>query len=87
MGNLSPELAQKLGHTQDQGVVITKVTPNSIAGIAGLKKGALILGVNRQRVSTVDEFNQAIASTPKDSPLLLQIKQGDNYLFVSLQQK
>lgn len=87
VGNITPEIAQALGLSQGEGVVITKVNPTSAAAMAGLKKGALVLGVNRQRVSSVEEFNDAIAKTPKDSPLLLQIKQGDNYLFVSLQQK
>jgi len=85
VGALTPEIAQKMGNTQDQGVVITKVNPNSIAGMAGLQKGALILGVNRQKVTTVEEYNRAVAQAPKESPLLLQIRQGDNYLFVSLQ--
>jgi len=83
--NLTPEVAQKLGYTQDQGVLITRVNPSSAAAWAGLKKGALILAVNRQKVSTIDEFYQALAQTSQDQPVLLQIKQGDLYLFVSLQ--
>lgn len=86
VGMLTTEIAKKMGYTQDEGVVITKVAPNSIAEMAGLKAGALILGVNRQKVSTVEEYKQAVANTAKDTPLLLQIKQGDNYLFISLQQ-
>jgi serine protease Do len=85
VGSLTPEIAQKLGYTQDQGVVITKVMPGSAAEMAGLKTGALILGVNRKKITTVEEYKQAVGNTPKDNPLLLQIKQGENYLFVSLQ--
>ena len=87
VGNLSPEIAQAMGYAQDQGVVILKVNPNSPAGIAGLKKGALILSVNRQKISNVDDYNRALSQTAEDAPVLLQIKQGDDYLFVSLQQK
>ena len=76
VGSLTPEVAQKLGYTQDQGVVITNVNPYSVAGLAGLKKGALILSVNRQKVTSVDEFNKAMTNASKDTPLLLQIKQG-----------
>lgn len=83
--NLTPELAQTLGYTQDQGVVITRINPSSPAALAGLKKGALIMGVNRQKVSNVDEFNHALSQTTKDQPTLLQVKQGDLYLFISLQ--
>lgn len=85
VGNLTPEIAQQLGYIQDQGVIITGVNPSSVAGLAGLKKGALILSVNRQKISNVQEFNQALSQTPKDLPVLLQVKQGDLYLFISLQ--
>lgn len=87
VSNLTPEMAKQLGYSQDQGVIITNVNPTSIAGMAGLKKGALILGVNRQKVTSVDDYKQAVAKSDKDAPLLLQIRQGNNYLFVSLQQK
>jgi len=85
VGNLSPEIAQQLGYTQDQGVVITRVNPSSVAALTGLKKGALILSVNRQKVTNVGEFNQALAQAPKDASILLQVKQGDLYLFIALQ--
>ncbi len=84
VSNITPDLAQHLG--LDKGVIITKVDPSSIAAMAGLKKGAMILSVNREKVSNVDEFNAALANGPKDQPILLQIKQGDIYLFLSLQQ-
>jgi serine protease Do len=86
VSNMTPEIAQQMGNPQEQGVVVTKVNPSSIAALAGLKKGALILGVNRQKVTNVDEFHRILAQAPKDQPILLQIKQGDIYLFLSLQQ-
>jgi serine protease Do len=85
VGNLTPEIAQQMGYVQDQGVVVTRINPGSIASLAGLKKGALILGVNRQKVTNVDEFNRALAQAPQDRPILLQVKQGNLYLFISLQ--
>ena len=85
VGNLTPELAQKLGYTQDQGVVITRINPSGSAAMMGLKNGALILAVNRQKVATVDDFNRVLAQATKNQPILLQVKQGDIYLFISLQ--
>lgn len=86
VSNITPEVAQQKGNLQEQGVVVTKVNPSTIAALAGLKKGALILAINRQKISNVDEFNTALSNAPKDQPILLQIKQGDIYLFLSLQQ-
>lgn len=85
VANLTPELAQRLSYTQDQGVIITQFDPSSPAAMAGLKKGALILAINREKVSNVNEFNQALAQLTKDRPVLLQVKQGDVYMFISLQ--
>lgn len=85
VGSITPEIARQLGGVRDQGVVVTNVDPSSVAALAGLKKGALILGVNRQKITSVEEFNQAIAAASKENSVLLQIKQGDLYLFLSLQ--
>ena len=83
--NLTPEIAKAQKYTQEQGVVITRITPSSAANLAGLKKGTLIMGVNRQKVTNVQEFQTALAKAPKGSPILLQIKQGTLTLFVSIQ--
>ena len=85
VGTLTPEIAKTYGYSQDQGVVITQISPSSVAQWAGLKKGSLITAVNRQKVSSIDEFNRAIAASEKGRPILLQVKQGDQYIFVSLQ--
>ncbi|WP_068470063.1 DegQ family serine endoprotease [Candidatus Protochlamydia phocaeensis] len=87
VGNLTPEIARNLGYDQDQGVVVTKVDPNSVAAWAGLKKGALIMAVNRQKVENIEQFNKALKSAPEERPVLLQLRQGDRYLFLSLQAK
>jgi len=83
--NLTPEIARSLGYTEEQGVVVTNVKANSVAAMTGLKKGALILSVNRKKINNVTEYKQALADSPKDRPVLLQIRQGDVYLFLSMQ--
>lgn len=85
--NLTPELAHTLGYTQEQGVVITQIDSNSAARLAGLKKGALVMGVNRKKVENVEQFNAALKETAEGRPVLLQIKQGESYIFVSLREE
>lgn len=82
--NLTPELAQNLGYQDEQGVIVTKVEPNSISSVAGIKKGSLIIGVNHQKVSTTEEFHDALAKNEQGKPVLLLIKQGQVIRFVSL---
>ncbi|CAF24015.1 DegQ family serine endoprotease [Candidatus Protochlamydia amoebophila] len=70
--------------SDEQGVMITKVYPGSVANFAGLKKGAIILGINHQKIENVEQFNNALKNSSADKPILLQVKQGNAYLFVSL---
>lgn len=81
---LTPEIAKNLGYTAEKGVVISKVAPSGAAAFAGIKKGALILSVNRKKVETVTQFNEALKSSPKGTPVLVQIKQGNLNAFLSI---
>jgi serine protease Do len=82
--NLTPEQAAKLGISNEKGVLISKVDPNGPAGWVGLKKGAVIVEVNQKKISTVEEFNETLQSTPAGKPVLFLIKQGDSSRFVSI---
>lgn len=84
VSDLTPDLAQTLGYTEDKGIVVTKVKPNSFAALAGLKKGALIISVNRQPVENTEQFYAALRETPNDRPLLLHVKLGERSMFLSL---
>ena len=82
---LTPDLARNLGNKIDTGVVVTKVQPGSPAAYSGIKKGAVILSINRQKVETKEQFYTALKSTQEGRPALFQIKQGDVNAFVSIQ--
>jgi serine protease Do len=83
--NLTPELAQSLGYKEERGVIISQINPSGVAAWTGLKKGALIQEVNRQKVYSVEQFNKELAAMEKGKPLLLLIKQGDTVRYISLQ--
>lgn len=82
--DLTPELAHSLGYTDEKGVVVTKVEPGSAIGVTGLKKGAIILSVNRKKIENKKEFYDALKETPKGKPVLLQVKQGEVHAFISV---
>lgn len=77
---LTPDLAKKFGYSQDAGVVITEVTPNSPAAEAGLEPGMLIQQVNRRTVHSADEFNEAMQQDAKSMLLLVSNAQGSRFL-------
>jgi len=82
---LTPEIAKIVGVSPDEsGVVVTKVDANSPAGLVGIKKGALVLSINQQKVSTGDEFYKVLKTTPAGKPILLLIKQGNSMRYISL---
>lgn len=83
--NTSSDLAKRFGHSEEAGVIISSIQPSSVAALAGLKKGSLILAVNRQKISNTEDYSHALAATPQGRPVLLQVKQGDRSFFVSLQ--
>lgn len=81
---ISSEMAQRLGVEEGKGVMISHVKPGSPAAWSGMKKGALILEVNKQAVSSPQQFNQIIDNTPQDRPLLFLIRQEGQMRFLSL---
>lgn len=82
--DLTPALAQSLGYKEEKGVVISSVKPNSVAALAGLKKGILILAVSNNRVSSVADFNKEMDAVPAGKPLLLLVRYGSVMRFVSI---
>ncbi|BCX89505.1 serine protease DegQ [Methylomarinovum tepidoasis] len=66
-----------------QGVLVAGVEMGSPAWQAGLRKGDIILSVNRKRVKSVAEFLQAARQSP--ARLLLRIQRGNFSLFLVLE--
>jgi serine protease Do len=86
--NLTPSIAQQLNlEESDAGVVVTQVTPGSVADMASIEAGFLIQQVNHQAVSNIDEFRKAIAETSKNGSVLLLVKNGQYSSFVVLKVK
>jgi serine protease Do len=75
---LTPGNAAQYGFDEtDRGVVVTEVAEGSAAAEAGLEAGDLITEVNRDRVSSVEEFRNALARAKgKDSVLMLVRREG-----------
>ena len=83
--NLTQELAQQLGYTLGEGVIVTAVVPGSPASAAGIESGDLILSVNQKQVNSIVDFDQALKQAQKDKKAMLLIKHGAYSRFVLIQ--
>jgi len=81
---LNEEMAEQLNYTGQQGVVVTDVTPGSIAQRAGLRRGTLIQEVNNQAITSVSEFESAISRADRSRPVLFLIRFQDTSNYVTL---
>ncbi len=88
--DLHPQLAgatlsnpdgDKPGYDKAAGVLISKVEAGSPAWRSGLRKGDLIVSVNRVAVSSVDELREIAQSSQN---LLLNLRRGRGALFLFL---
>lgn len=81
---ITSEVKEQLGLTETKGVLIKFVSPNSAAQFAGLKRGQLILSVNRHAVTTPEEFYRTVQDRPSGSRILLHVKEGQATRFIIL---
>jgi len=82
--DVSPQVARKLGLKTEHGALVVNVQPGSPAERAAIRKGDVILEVNRQPVSSVEECKEEIARTEGKDSLLLLLQRGQASLYVAL---
>ena len=80
LGDLTPDVSQQLQAPQGiHGAVIEQVQPGSSADNAGLQRGDIILEVNRHKMHSASDVQQALSSVPKgDDALVLVWSNGGN---------
>ncbi len=82
--DLTPKLAQRLGLSITEGVIVTEVRKESVAADAGIRRGDVILEVNRQPVRNRQEYEEALRKGTEDAVLLL-IAREETTRYVALQ--
>ena len=85
--DLTKEVAEQFGYSKDQGVLIADVEADSPAAELGLQAGMLIEEVNRTRVRTLKELQQALKKANNPKQVLLRIRSGEHSQYVVIQTK
>jgi serine protease Do len=81
---LTPEIAERLGLSEQEGVVVSGVEDESPASEAGLRPGDLILEINRVKVNNVNDYRRVVRDVDKGEMVLFLVKRGSNTLFFTM---
>lgn len=83
--DLTKTLAERLDIPVDaQGVLVSDVDPDSVAGQKGLRKGDVIEEVKREPVKSAADFNKIASNIKKNETVLLSINRQGMSLFLAL---
>ena len=63
--------------TENNQIIISGVSENSPASLAGIEAGDVIISINGQNITTAQNFSQTIAETPIGQEVELEIKQNN----------
>jgi len=87
--DLTPELAEQMGFkAATTGVVITQVESGSVAENAGLRRGALLVKVDKSPVTSAASAKAVLEKAALDKGVLLQVQTpqgGMNYLVLKVE--
>ena len=81
---ITPQQARQLDVNPGEGVLVTQVQPGSIASLARITPGTIILQVEHQKIRTASEFRKAVQASASKKRVLLLLKQGGMQRYVSL---
>jgi serine protease Do len=84
VAELAPERARQMKVPGERGIVVTEVQPDGLAERAGIQEGDVIRELNGVRITSISEYNKAIAGVKKGSYLKALLQRGRSSLFVAL---
>jgi len=84
LSDLTDSVAEQLGLSDIEGVVITRVAPGSSAAEAGLDAGMVIVRIGTTAVTSVSDIESAMADHDSAENVLLLVRSGDLSRFVVL---
>ena len=83
--DLNDKVATQLRIEAQEGVAIVGVEPGSVSAEAGLRKGDLIIEVNREAVGSVSEVKKQLSDAKDKDKLLLLVQRDEGKFYVPLE--
>jgi len=81
---ITPQIAESLGLERAEGVVITAVESGSPGDEAGLRRGDVILEIDRKPVRNLADYRKALGESKKGKGSLFLVRRGESTLFLAL---
>ncbi|GAH97974.1 unnamed protein product, partial [marine sediment metagenome] len=82
---ITSELRKKYNLAEDeQGVVVTEVTPAGPAMQAGIEPGDVIKEVDRKNITDIDDFQEAIQEVKPGEMILLRVRHGVWTMYITI---
>ncbi len=82
---ITPEIAKKFKLEKTDGVLVSKVTPKSVAAKSGIREKDVIIEVNRKPVHSLVEYKRYTINLPTENPLLFLVRRGEFTVFIGLE--
>ncbi len=80
---ITPDVARELELPRNQGgAVVTSVERNSPAAIGGVRPGDVILEINRQPVTSLQQVTRALQSAPAGNPVMMRVWRAGQQVFL-----
>ncbi len=81
---LTPQMAESLGLEKAEGVVVSAVEPGSAADDAGIRRGDVLMEIDRRPIRNLDEYRKSVAAIKKGRGVLFLVRRGESTLFLAL---
>ncbi|HWR59357.1 MAG TPA: DegQ family serine endoprotease [Thermodesulfovibrionales bacterium] len=83
--DLTKEIARQLGiGSGEKGVVVVRVEPGSTADEAGLKKGDVILEIDRKRITGIGDYNKMASARESGDTALFFVNRGGRRFYITI---
>jgi serine protease Do len=81
---LTPQIAESLGLEKAEGIVVSAVEPGSAADEAGIRRGDVIVEIDRKPIRNLEEYKKSIGTIRKGKGVLFLVRRGESTLFLAL---
>ncbi|MEK6590558.1 MAG: DegQ family serine endoprotease [Nitrospinota bacterium] len=80
--NITPEIAQQLNLDTSEGVVIMDVNPTSLAFAAGVRRGYVIIEINRKEIKDLEDYKKVVENLKGGDMVILLIRDGKSTRYI-----